>query len=118
MREIIAAGGTRAGLIDLDAEKSRLAKELKGGRWGNAETRAKVIARTETKHAQNISTVLAAQANGVEQMVVFDGRFGEPRSEPSHIARDGTIVSIEDALIMAQSMRPNCTLSFAPHFEI
>lgn len=140
MRQIIAAGGTRAGLIDVDAQTrqaifdalaegraqgegvqalaNRIANQVEGGHWGNAETRARVIARTETKHAQNISTLEAGRAAGVTEYVIFDGRFGEPRSELSHIARDGKIVSAEDARIMAENMRPNCTLSFAPHFSL
>jgi len=140
MRQIIAEGGTRAGLVDVSEQTraaifaalaegraegegaqalaNRIANHVEGGRWGNAETRARVIARTETKHAQNLSTIAAARANGVMQMVVFDGRFGEPRSELSHIARDGKIVSIEAAQIMTENMRPNCTLSFAPHFGL
>ncbi|MEL6485872.1 MAG: phage portal protein, partial [Pseudomonadota bacterium] len=138
MRQIIADGGTRAGLIDIDdqtrralfqalaegraegegaqALANRIANKVEGGPRLNAKERALMIARTETKHAQNISTVAAARANGVRQMVVFDGRFGEPRSELSHIARDGKIVSIDQAQTMAENMRPNCTLSFAPHF--
>lgn len=140
MREIIATGGTRAGLVDIPAQTrqaifdalaegraqgegvqalaNRIANQVEGGHWGNAETRARVIARTETKHAQNISTLEAGRAAGVEEYVIFDGRFGEPRSELSHIARDGKIVSAEDAMIMATNMRPNCTLSFAPHFSL
>jgi HK97 family phage portal protein len=140
MRQIISAGGTRAGLIDVDAQTrqaifdalaegraqgegvqalaNRIANHVEGGHWGNAETRARVIARTETKHAQNISTLEAGAAAGVTEYVIFDGRFGEPRSELSHIARDGKIVSAEDAMIMATNMRPNCTLSFAPHFSL
>lgn len=140
MREIISAGGTRAGLVDLDAQTrqaifdalaegraegegvtalaNRIANQVEGGHWGNAETRARVIARTETKHAQNVSTLEAGRAAGVTEYVIFDGRFGEPRSELSHIARDGKIVSAEDAMIMATNMRPNCTLSFAPHFSL
>jgi HK97 family phage portal protein len=140
MRQIIAAGGTRAGLVDVPAQTrqaifdalaegrtlgegaqalaNRIANSVEGGHWGNAETRARVIARTETKFAQNLSTLEAGRAAGVEEYVIFDGRFGEPRSELSHIARDGKIVSAEDARIMAENMRPNCTLSFAPHFSL
>jgi HK97 family phage portal protein len=140
MRQIIATGGSRAGLIDVDAQTrqaifdalaegraqgegvqalaNRIANQVEGGHWGNAETRARVIARTETKHAQNISTLEAGRAAGVTEYVVFDGRFGAPRSELSHIARDGKIVSAADARIMADNMRPNCTLSFAPYFSL
>ncbi len=140
MRQIIASGGTRAGLVDIPAQTrqaifdalaagraegegaqalaNRIANQIEGGHWGNAETRARVIARTETKYAQNLSTLEAGRAAGVEEYVIFDGRFGEPRSELSHIARDGKIVSADDAYIMATNMRPNCTLSFAPNFSL
>lgn len=138
-RAIVASGGTRAGLLDLDAQTRRalfdalaegraqgegvtaLAQRIEtfieAGPWNEGAVRARVIARTETKFAQNIATIERARAAGVRAFVVFDGRFGPPRSEDSHIARDGKIVGIEDALIMAQNMRPNCTLSFAPSFE-
>lgn len=140
MRQIIASGGTRAGLVDIPAQTrqaifdalaagraegegaqalaNRIANHVEGGHWGNAETRARVIARTETKYAQNLSTLEAGRAAGVAEYVIFDGRFGEPRSELSHIARDGKIVSAEDAMIMATNMRPNCTLSLAPSFSL
>lgn len=140
MRRIIATGGTRAGLVDVPRQTrnavfnalaegrtegegaaalaNRIANMIEGGAWGNAETRARVIARTETKYAQNISTLEAGKGSGVAEFVVFDGRFGEPRSEASHIERDGMIVSAEDAQIMADNMRPNCTLSFAPNFSL
>lgn len=138
MRRIVAEGGTRAGLIDVSEQTrqaifralaegraegegatalaNRIANMVEGGPRLNAEQRALMIARTETKHAQNISTIEAAREGGVTQMVIFDGRFGEPRSELSHIARDGKIVTIDEAQTMAENMRPNCTLSFAPHF--
>lgn len=139
MREIIATGGTRAGLIDLTAQTrqaifaalrsgieegdgilalaNRIANQVEGGQWNNPETRARVIARTETQFAQNRSVLETAKAAGAAELVVFDGIFGEPRSELSHIARNGKIVSAEDARIMADNMRPNCTLSFVPHFR-
>lgn len=138
-RAIVASGGTRAGLIDLDEQtRSALFDALAEGRiegegvealarrietfvesgpWNEGAYRARLIARTETKFAQNISTIERARAAGVRNFVVFDGRFGPPRSELSHIARDGKIVSFEAARIMAENMRPNCTLSFAPHFS-
>jgi HK97 family phage portal protein len=137
-RAVVAAGGRRAGLVDLDAQTraalfealaqgraegegaaalaGRIAAHVESGRYQDAATRARMIARTETKYAQNISTIERARAAGVTRFIVFDGRFGPPRSELSHIARNGKIVSAEDARIMADSMRPNCTLSFAPHF--
>lgn len=139
MLEVIDAGGTRAGLVDLDdqtrtalfkalvegraegegatALANRIANMIEGGPFKDAATRAKVIARIETKHAQNISTLENGKSNGFSRFIVYDGRLGPDRSEPAHIARSGSIVSYDDAMIMTVNMRPNCTLSFAPHVE-
>ncbi len=138
-RSIVAAGGRRAGMIDLEGQTkaalfdalaegraagegaeqlaARILPQVEGGYWQSAETRARVIARTETKYAQNISTIERAKAGGVTQFIVFDGRLGPGRSKPDHIARDGSIVSATEADAMAAAEHPNGTLSFAPHFD-
>lgn len=140
LREIVAAGGRRAGLIDLPGQTrdaifaalaegleegdgiralaNRIANQVEGGIWNSPETRARVIARTETQFAQNVSTLEMGRAGGVGEYVVSDGIFGEPRSELSHIARSGKIVSAEAARLMTDTMRPNCTLSFVPNFTL
>ncbi|PHQ63542.1 MAG: portal protein [Sphingobium sp.] len=138
-RSIIAAGGRRAGLIDLAGQSrtalfdalaegraagegaqqlaNRIVHEVEGGPWRSAETRARVIARTETKYAQNISTIERGRAAGVTSFIVYDGRLGPGRSLLSHIARNGSIVGTDEALVMAAAEHPNGTLSFAPNFE-
>lgn len=138
-RSIVAAGGRRAGLVDLGTQTrqavfdalaagraagegsaqlaARIASKVQGGPWQDPHTRARTIARTETKFAQNISTIERARAAGVTHMIVFDGRLGPGRSLPSHIARHGSVVTVPDALIMAEQEHPNGTLSFAPSFE-
>ena len=138
-RSIVAAGGRRAGMVDLadqtraavfaalatgraagegvDQLVARIAGKVEGGPWSSPATRARTIARTETKYAQNISTIERARAAGVTSMIVFDGRLGPGRSLDSHIARHGSIVSMERAAQMAIEEHPNGTLSFAPNFE-
>lgn len=138
-RSIVAAGGKRAGMVDLgdqtkaalfdalaqgraagegaSALATRIADKVEGGPWADPKTRALMIARTETKFAQNVSTIERARAAGVTSMIVFDGRFGFPRSTPSHIARNGSIVPIAEATVLADEEHPNGTLSFAPNFE-
>lgn len=138
-QSIVAAGGRRAGLIDVGGQTrsalfealaegraagegavqmaARILPRVEGGPWQSAETRALVIARTETKYAQNISTIERGRAAGVSTFIVFDGRLGPGRSLLSHIARDGTIVSTSEAVAMAEAEHPNGTLSFAPNFE-
>ncbi|MBA5777465.1 phage portal protein [Stappia sp. F7233] len=137
-RSIVGFGGRRAGLVDLSAQTrqalfdalaegraqgegatqlaARIADHVGSGPWSNADTRARTIARTETKYAQNISTIERARAAGVERFIVFDGRLGPGRSLPSHIARNGSIVTAAQAAQMAQDEHPNGTLSFAPYF--
>jgi len=138
-RSIVAAGGRRAGMVDIDGQSrkamftalaegraegegaqalaNRIAGYVEGGHWQSAETRARIIARTETKYAQNISTIERAKAGGVQQFIIFDGRLGPGRSLDSHIARDGSIVSAAEADALAAAEHPNGTLSFAPHFQ-
>lgn len=138
-RAVVAAGGRRSGLIDLSSQSrralfdalaegraagegaeqlaARIASHVEAGPWASAETRARTIARTETKYAQNVSTVARAQAEGVERFIVFDGRLGPGRSTPSHIARDGIVVTADEAARMAAEEHPNGTLSFSPYFE-
>jgi HK97 family phage portal protein len=139
MRSVIAAGGRRSAMVDLteqtkaaifealaegraegegvEALAKRILGHVEGGPWGTADTRARVIARTETKYAQNISTIERARAGGVDMFIVFDGRLGPGRSKPDHIARDGSIVTAAEADEMAEAEHPNGTLSFAPYFE-
>lgn len=138
-RAIVASGGRRVGLLDVDAQArtaifealaegraqgdgvqalaDRIGHLVEGGPWNEAEYRARLIARTETKYAQNLSTVERAKMAGVNRFVVFDGRLGEGRSDPDHIARDGSIVTAAEADAMAAAEHPNGTLSFAPYFE-
>ncbi|QJR20644.1 phage portal protein [Pelagibacterium halotolerans] len=137
-RAVAGAGGRRAGLIDLGDQTrealfdaiavsrsegegiaqmvSRIAAQVESGPWASPESRARTIARTETKYAQNVSTLARAKAANVVQFVVFDGRLGPGRSDADCIARDGTIVSAEEAEAMAADEHPNGTLSFAPYF--
>ena len=138
-RSVLAAGGRRSGLVDLadqsrralfdalaegraagegvDALAARIGEHVSAGPWTTAEQRARTIARTETKFAQNTSTIARAQEAGVQRFVVFDGRFGLPRSTPSHVERDGLIVTADQAASMAADEHPNGTLSFAPYIE-
>ena len=136
---IVQAGGKRAELVGIDKQSrkaifdalaegraegegveqlaDRIAENVSGGPWQTAKTRATIIARTETKYAQNVSTIEVGREAGAGQMMIFDGRLGPDRSDPDHIARDGSIVTIEEASQMASDEHPNGTLSFAPHFE-
>lgn len=138
-RSILAAGGRRAGLVDLEGQArdalfealaegraagegairlaQRISDFVEAGPSATPLDRSRRIARTETAYAQNVATIERARAAGVESLVVYDGLLGPGRSLEEHMARNGSIVSIEAALIMADEEHPNGTLSFAPHFE-
>jgi HK97 family phage portal protein len=138
-RSIVAAGGRRAGLVDLESQTrkamfealaegradgegaqqlaDRIRGYVEGGPWNSGQTRARVIARTETKYAQNVSTIERAKAGGVERFVVFDGRLGPGRSDLECMARNNSVVTADQATAMANAEHPNGTLSFAPYFE-
>ncbi|MEP0456297.1 MAG: phage portal protein [Roseibium sp.] len=137
-RAVAGAGGRRSGLVDLSAQTrkamfdaiaegraegegvtqvaNRIAGYVEGGHWQTPDVRARIIARSETKYAQNVSTVERAKAAGVERFIIFDGRLGEGRSDPDHIARNGSIVDAAEASQIAADEHPNGTLSFAPYF--
>lgn len=134
-REIVAAGGKRVGLVDLDRQtKDRLFKELADGRalgegpaalvqriqdfvpagtWTTAQIRSRAIARTETLHAQRLSSLTAYRdAGNVDAIMVFDNRTGFDDEECS--ALDGVIVTIDEAWSLMDDEHPNGTRSFAP----
>lgn len=136
MRSVIASGGRRAGLIDLSAQtksalfraieegralgegavqlSNRIGQQVPRGPWTSVDIRSRVIARTETKFAQNESVVARTRHEGIQRVMIFDGRLGPDRSDPDHIARDGSVVSIQEAEQMARDEHPNGTLSFTP----
>lgn len=136
--KIIALGGKRMGLIDLPQQTrdaimqaisegrangegaadiaKRIQDSVEAGPWGSARTRSMVIARTETKYAQNAASLdCYDQAENVTGVMIFDGRLDT--SDEECMARDGDIVDIEEAQAMADSEHPNGTLSFAPVVE-
>ncbi|MBW8638985.1 phage portal protein [Hoeflea sp. WL0058] len=139
-RAVAQAGGRRAGLVDLEKQSrralfdaiaegraegegvlqlaERIAEHVEAGPWTSVEQRSITIARTETKFAQNVSTIEITKNAGADRLTVFDGRFGRPRSDPDHIARDGIVVTADEAAAMAADEHPNGTLSFAPYFDI
>lgn len=136
-RRILKTGGTRLMVMDVQkptrATITRLIAEGRGqghgpakvarmirdqvpaGRFVNAgpKYRALLIARTETKYAQNTSSLTAyREAPGITGALAFDAQ-GEVSDEEC-IQRDGNVYSFEDADVELASEHPNGTLSFAP----
>lgn len=133
-REIVATGGRRAGLIDLrDKIRRRLFAELAEGQrlglgapqiarnvrdfvpagpWSTSDIRARVIARTETMHAQRVSALHTfREMDPAANVMVFDARLGATDDECE--ALNGQVVTQEEAWALADSEHPNGTRSFA-----
>jgi HK97 family phage portal protein len=133
---IIGRGGTRRGLLDLDQQTKdavykalaeareqglsvdqaaqRIATLVEGGPWQSAETRAYVIARTETKYAQNAGSLDAyATSTGITGSMIFDAQLGPTDAECE--ARNGRIVTFRVAEAMLNNEHPNGTISIAPY---
>ena len=74
-----------------------------------------MIARTETKWAQNESSLRAyEQSPDIKKVIAFDAQLGPDRSDPDCIARNGREFLIKDARQEMGREHPNGTLSFAP----
>lgn len=137
-KEIVATGGKRVGLVDVekatkdaifralaDARENgegpieaarRIRSQVPAGRYVNAGSgyRAQLIARTETKFAQNVSSLQAyKESPHIESVTAFDARAGN--SDPECISRDGQTFTLDEADGELASEHPNGTLSFAPN---
>jgi HK97 family phage portal protein len=136
--EVLAQGGSRAGLLDLsktgrekalkiieDAreqglgvpETARLLRDsVPAGRFADVATRAELIARTETRFAQNMSALKTYQAiEGVDQVVIIDGRLGPTDADCEAI--NGETVSFEQAAQLLADEHPNGTRDLVPVFQ-
>jgi HK97 family phage portal protein len=135
-KAIVEMGGTRLGLIDIsqdtkdaiyralaDAREAgegpieaarRIRQYVPAGRFSQAgaKYRAELIARTETKTAQNLSSLAAYRAAGnVASVIAYDARSG--RSDADCEDRNGQEFSLDDA--SGEGLyHPNCTLSWGP----
>jgi len=135
-QRILSRGGIRKGLVDIEQqtkdaifaaiEKGRangegaagivdLIREMvAAGPWGSAATRAMVIARTEAKYAQNISSLEAYKdSDTVTGVEVFDAQLG-PTDEECEI-RNGRIVTFRVGELMVNNEHPQGTISLAPY---
>lgn len=131
---IAAAGGTRRGLLDLTQQTKdavhcaiaearaagegpgvaamKIEKFVASGPWSTSEIRGEVIARTETKYAQNISSLDVYKTGGFTEVQIVDGQLGPDRSCDTCMDRDGTIMPINEAYALDE--HPNGTLSWTP----
>lgn len=103
----------------------RIRQQVQIGRFtGIAETRgeaaalryrSELIARTETKYAQNVSTVEHYAAAGVTQVRIVDAQLGASDAECEDL--NGLVVDMSEAQQFVAQEHPNGTRSFDPVFE-
>jgi HK97 family phage portal protein len=136
--ELLKRGGTRAGLVDLteparqkafailadararglgvDETARELREAIPAGPWGSIETRADIIARTETRYAQTMSALeIYKDAEGVEQIQMIDCRLGPSDADCENVAAMDP-VSFEEAEKLLDEEHPNGTRDIVPVF--
>ena len=134
---VFDAAGKRLGLVDLSGQTKdrlfeiikesrdlgegaaqlglRIKDEIPRGPWPDERTRGLVIARTETKYAQNVSTIATYRnVDGVNATQVVDAQKGPTDEYCEEL--NGRVVSFADAQVLADTEHPNGTRSFAPYY--
>ena len=138
-RRIVAQGGTR--LLGMDirgqtrkslfaalaesraqglhpssaATRRLIQKHVSAGRFVNAGSkyRSKLIARTETMHAQNLSSLAAYEnSQAVQAGQLADNQMGQ--GDPDCTARDGQIYPLDECRRILTQEHPNGTLRILP----
>lgn len=106
------ADGRAEGMGPVELE--RLIRErVEGGPSRSVSARATRIARTETMHAQRLSTRSAYQTSGAyTTLIAWDDRLGY--GDPDCVARNGEEFSFDQADAEEADEHPNGTLSWAP----
>ncbi len=135
--QLLAKGGSQAGLIDLtDAAKARAAEIITAGRENGltndeiakqleeavpagpfleASTRAALIARNETRIAQTESAVMLYEsADGIDQVMIIDARLGSTDEDCEEI--NGQVCTFEEAMGFIADEHPNGTRDVVPVF--
>lgn len=135
---ILAKGGTQAGLLDLTTEgkakalkiieEGRLAGEgpeeiarkladaVPAGRFEDPRTRAELIARTESRVAQTESALAVYRtAAGIDEVMVIDGRLGPTDDDCEEV--NGMITDFNTAEGLIAAEHPNGTRDIVPVFR-
>ena len=75
----------------------QIADAVPRGRWTTSEIRARVIARTEVKYAQNISSVETYNVSeDITSVVIFDAQIGPTDEECERL--DGFVVTFDEGV--------------------
>ncbi len=135
--QLLAKGGSQAGLIDLtEAAKARASEIITAGRENNltnaeiakqledavpagpfleVSTRATLIARNETRIAQTESAVMLYEnADGIDQVMIIDARLGETDADCEEA--NGVYATFDEAMGLIADEHPNGTRDVVPVF--
>ena len=126
---ILAEGGKRVGMLDMGASARkkvyeelatgrsegeavaqlarRLRDKIPAGRFKKPQTRATLIARTETTYAQKMAAAESYRQGGVTEVMIMDSRKGSFDDECD--AMDGRIVSLQEGEALMSEEHPNGT---------
>lgn len=133
--EVIRTGGTRFALAGIEAQtqkaifdaltdaraqgmgpvqaERRIRELVEGGPNRTVSKRAMRIARTETMHAQNVSTIEGLKHSGAfSSVIAYDNRTGY--DDADCMARDGQEYTFQEARRELNAEHPNGTLAFGP----
>lgn len=76
---------------------------------------AERVARTEARHAYNKSAFMVWERSGIQKVKAFDGLGGRSGiTDPVCLARNGAILTMEEAKREDDEEHPNGTLGFVP----
>ena len=89
----------------------RIRDSIPPGRFRKASTRATLIARTETIHAQRMAASAGYRDSGVTEVMIMDNRLGtaDLATDPECIKLNRKIVSLAAANALMQEEHPNGT---------
>ena len=126
---ILAEGGKRVGMLDMGASARkrvyeelatgreegeavaqlarRLRDKIPAGRFKRPQTRATLIARTETTYAQRMAAADSYRQGGVTEVMIMDSRKGSFDRECDNIV--GRVVSLQEGEALMVGEHPNCT---------
>lgn len=136
--KLLSRGGSQAGLFDMtksarekamkiiregraegrnsDSIAKDLADAVPAGRFNDSETRARLIARTETQIAQTESALTVYRsATGIDQVMIIDGRLGDTDADCEEA--NGQVMNFQDAEGMLAAEHPNGTRDVVPVFN-
>ncbi len=85
----------------------RISDRVKAGRFKKPQTRATLIARTETTYAQKVAAAESYRQGGVTEVLIMDSRKGSFDDDCDDM--DGRVVSLQEGEALMEDEHPNGT---------